>query len=87
MIVINHDTYMYMYNVMIIALQLELKFAHSHEALMLRKALQCVTSRGLFLSFLSVRGTSDTHPIADVEFWLEVQRYKVCVCVCVCVCV
>ena len=61
-------------------LQLEQKFAHSHEALMLRKALQTESTREFFLLFLSVRETSDTNCVADVEFWLEVQRFKV-VCV------
>ena len=68
-----------------------MKFAHSHEALLLRKALQTDSSRELFVSFLSVRGTSDTNCISDVDFWLEVQRSKVmeavCVYVSVCVCV
>jgi hypothetical protein len=54
----------------------DLRFAQSHEALLLRKALQKESSRELFLSFLSFRGTSDTNCRADVEFWLEVQRYK-----------
>ena len=39
--------------------------------------MQTDTIRELFLLFLSVRGTSDTNCVTDVEFWLEVQRYKV----------
>ena len=56
---------------------MELKFAHSHKALLLRKALQEDSSRELFLQFLSTRNTSDSKLVADVEFWLEVQRFKV----------
>ena len=60
--------------------QMELKFAHSHKALLLRKALQEDSSRDLFLQFLSIRNTSDGKLVTDVEFWLEVQRFKVIIC-------
>ena len=62
---------------MALFLQPDLRFAQSHEALLLRKALQNESSQEIFLSFLSVGRTSGSNCKADVEFWLEVQRFKV----------
>ena len=52
-------------------------FSHSREALLLRKTLQDSSAKELFVYYLSLQASSDTHPVEDVEFWLEVQRFKV----------
>ena len=58
-------------------LQYEKSFANSHEAILLRRVLQDEGSREPFQRYLCIKASPGTHPREDIQFWLEVQRYKV----------
>lgn len=64
-----------------VCLQYETSFANSHEAITFRKMLHDKYQVDLFLRYLQIRtiGRSSltNHPKQDVDFWLEVQKYKV----------
>ena len=58
-------------------LQYEKSFANSHEAILLRRVLQDEETREPFQRYLCIKASPGTHPREDIQFWLEVQRYKV----------
>lgn len=63
-------------------MQYEKSFANSHEAILLRKILQDKKQCGLFLKYLMIEvlgGSTPnvSRPKNNIEFWVEVQRYKV----------
>ena len=58
-------------------LQYGKSFANSHEAILLRRVLQDEGSREPFQRYLCIKASPGTHPQEDIQFWLEVQRYKV----------
>lgn len=62
--------------------QYEQTFANSHEAILFRKFLQDRVQRRLLLRYLAIKQTSQPSSLIsfhkqNIEFWLEVQRYKV----------
>ena len=62
--------------------QYERTFANSHEAILFRKFLQDKVQRHLLLRYLTIKQTSQPSSLMsfhkqNIEFWLEVQRYKV----------
>ena len=63
-------------------LQYEQTYANSHEAILFRKFLHDKVQRYLLLRYLTIKQTSEpSSPVSfheqNIEFWLEVQRYKV----------
>ena len=62
--------------------QFERTFANSHEAILFRRVLQDKVQRQLLLRYLSIKQTPHSNSLMsfsrqNIEFWLEVQRYKV----------
>ena len=49
----------------------------SHETILLRKALTVREEREQFQHFIRAQAAEGTCPAKQVDFWLEVQRYKV----------
>ena len=58
-------------------LQYEKSFTNSHEAILLRRVLRDEETREPFQRYLCIKASPGTHPQEDIQFWLEVQKYKV----------
>lgn len=64
-------------------LQYEHTFINSHQAILFRKFLLSRDLADSFLKYLKIKAMSDTlgigikYPKADLDFWYEVQKYKV----------
>eukprot|EP00731_Ephydatia_muelleri_P031590 Em0023g97a len=51
-------------------------FASSREAILLRNTLRDAEACQCFQRFLILRSSKEMHPVQNIAFWLEVQRFK-----------
>ena len=56
-------------------------FASSREAILLRNTLRDAEACQCFQRFLILRSSKEMHPVQNIAFWLEVQRFKVDDCI------
>ena len=55
------------------------QYVESHDTILLKRTLQDKTKCLLFKHFISIQAPEGTAPANNVDFWLEVQRFKVSV--------